>query len=194
MELFLVFFISYLVGSIPFGLIFAKLFADKDLRKTGSKNIGATNALRTGGIFIGIMTLLFDFAKGYFPVVMTTLFFDFNFNYYLFAGIACFIGHLYPVWLMFRGGKGVATFLGVLLAINMKIFFVTLLLMLAIALRTRFVSLASILGVSFSGLISYCYLDNAQAVTIIALAMLVIIRHQENIQKLLNNSENKLNF
>lgn len=192
MELALVILYSYLIGSIPFGVIITKLFTGKNIRKKGSKNIGATNALRTGGFFVGFMTFLFDFAKGYFPVIITINLFGFDHLYYLFSAIACFVGHIYPVWLKFKGGKGVATFLGVLLALSMKMFFVVFLLMLAVVAKTRYVSLASLIGVLAAGTIAFFEGDPNQALVILGMAIIVVLRHKDNIERLLKNRENKI--
>ncbi|MCL4161831.1 UNVERIFIED_CONTAM: hypothetical protein GTU68_038730 [Idotea baltica] len=150
--------------------------------------------MRTGGKFSGIMTLLFDFAKGYFPVLVTINFFGFDHNYYLISGLACFIGHLYPVWLKFKGGKGVATFLGILLALSMKLFFIVFLLMVAVIMRFRYVSVGSIFGAIIAALLSFFLCETPQTYLVVGLAILIVLKHTENIQKLLKKTENKLNF
>ena len=127
-EIFLVFIFSYLSGSIPFGLILTKLFLKKDIRKIGSKNIGTTNVLRTGNKFLAAATLMFDILKGYVPVVITVQYFS---GLIELSCLATFLGHIFPVWLKFKGGKGVATYLGIILALSFKfgiIFSVTWLL------------------------------------------------------------------
>ena len=106
---------SYLLGSIPFGLILTKVFLKKDIRKVGSGNIGTTNVLRTGKKSLAIATLTFDLLKGYISVYFTLLYFDSLASY---AALICFIGHIFPIWLKFKGGKGVATYLGVILALS----------------------------------------------------------------------------
>ena len=110
-EIFLVFLLSYISGSIPFGLILAKTFLNKDIRKTGSKNIGATNVLRTGNKSVAILTLLLDIFKGVVPILVTKIYFP---NLIYLSGLAAFLGHIFPVWLKFKGGKGVATYLGII--------------------------------------------------------------------------------
>ena len=117
-EIFLVFFFSYIVGSIPFGLILTKIFLKIDIRKIGSKNIGATNVLRTGNKSIAIFTLLLDIFKGSVPILITNYYFP---NLIYLSGLAAFLGHIYPVWLKFKGGKGVATYLGIILALSLKL-------------------------------------------------------------------------
>ena len=117
-EIFLVFLLSYISGSIPFGLILTNLFLNKDLRKIGSKNIGATNVLRTGNKYIAAFTLLFDIFKGVAPVLITNHYFS---NLIYLSGLAAFLGHIFPVWLKFKGGKGVATYLGIVFAFSLKL-------------------------------------------------------------------------
>ena len=116
-EIFLVFFFSYISGSIPFGLILGKFFLNKDIRKIGSKNIGATNVLRTGNKFVAAITLLLDIFKGLVPVVITNYYFP---NLIYLSGLTAFLGHIFPVWLKFKGGKGIATYLGIVFALSFK--------------------------------------------------------------------------
>ena len=114
-EIIIVFIISYLSGSIPYGLVLTKIFLNKDIRKIGSGNIGATNALRTGNKIIGICTLIFDILKAIIPLIFIKL----NFPEFIFvSALLIFLGHVFPVWLKFKGGKGVATYLGILFCIN----------------------------------------------------------------------------
>jgi glycerol-3-phosphate acyltransferase PlsY len=194
MELALIFLYSYLIGSIPFGLIFTKLFSGRDVRKSGSKNIGATNALRTGGKFSGVMTFLFDFAKGYFPVIITVNLFAFDNNYYLYSALFCFMGHLYPVWLKFRGGKGVATFFGILLALSMNLFFLSFLVALMVIAKFKYVSLGSIIGALSASMIAFFMCAPSEAFLVIGLSFIIILRHKENLEKLLKNTENRIKF
>ena len=115
MELFLIVFLSYLIGSIPFGFILTKYFLKKDIRDIGSGNIGATNALRTGNKLLGYGTLILDISKA----VLTLIIIKFNYSEYIFVSSLCiFIGHVFPIWLKFKGGKGVATYLGILFCID----------------------------------------------------------------------------
>ena len=112
---------SYLLGSIPFGLILTKIFLKKDIRTVGSGNIGTTNVLRTGNKFLAISTLALDLLKGYISVYITIFFFE---NLTSLSALICFIGHIFPIWLKFKGGKGVATYLGVILALSYKFFLI----------------------------------------------------------------------
>ena len=106
---------SYLLGSIPFGLVLTKIFLKKDIREIGSGNIGTTNVLRTGKKSLAVATLILDMMKGYFSIIITFTYFE---NLILYSALICFIGHILPVWLKFKGGKGVATYLGVILALS----------------------------------------------------------------------------
>ena len=115
MEIVLVVFFSYLSGSIPFGLILTKFFGGQDVRKIGSGNIGATNVLRTGNKYLAATTLILDILKGYVPVVITQQFFS---EYLHLSALMAFLGHIFPIWLKFKGGKGVATYLGILFALS----------------------------------------------------------------------------
>ena len=112
---------SYLLGSIPFGLVLTKIFLKKDIRKIGSGNIGTTNVLRTGKKSLAVATLVLDLLKGYFSIVITFTYFE---NLISYSSLICFIGHIFPVWLKFKGGKGVATYLGVILALSYKFFLI----------------------------------------------------------------------
>ena len=115
MEIIIVIFLSYICGSIPFGLILTKLFSNLDLRKVGSGNIGTTNVFRTGNKYLALLTLTLDVLKGYFPVIIAQKFFP---EYVHLSGLIAFLGHIFPIWLKFKGGKGVATYLGILFAIS----------------------------------------------------------------------------
>jgi glycerol-3-phosphate acyltransferase PlsY len=145
---------SYLMGSIPFGLILTKLFLNKDIREIGSGNIGATNALRTGNKLIGYSTLLLDIAKAIIPVIYV------KFNYpdliYI-ASLCAFLGHVFPIWLKFKGGKGVATYVGILFSINIILGLVFVTSWVFIFLLSRYSSLSSIVA---SILVPYLYSNN----------------------------------
>ena len=142
-EIFLVFLLSYISGSIPFGLLLTKFFLSKDIRKIGSKNIGATNVLRTGNKFIAGLTLLLDIFKGALPIIVINYYFP---NLIYLAGLAAFLGHIFPVWLKFTGGKGVATYLGIILALSLKLGLFFCLSWILIAFITKYSSLSSIIS------------------------------------------------
>ena len=141
---------SYLLGSIPFGLLLTKIFLKKDIRKIGSGNIGTTNVLRTGNKTLAIVTLVFDLLKGYVSVYVTLLYYE---SLIFYSALICFIGHIFPIWLKFKGGKGVATYLGLILAFSYKFFLIFGISWLILSLLFRFASLSSIL----SSLIIFLY-------------------------------------
>ena len=142
-EVLIVFILSYILGSIPFGLILTKIFIKKDIRKIGSKNIGATNVLRTGNKSIAILTLLLDILKGSAAVFITEVYFP---NLIFLSGLSAFLGHIFPIWLKFNGGKGVATYLGILLILSLKLGLIFCLSWVFIAFITKYSSLSSIIS------------------------------------------------
>ena len=180
---------SYLLGSVPFGLVLTKIFLKKDIRKMGSGNIGTTNVLRTGKKSLAITTLILDLLKGYFSVFITLLYFE-SLIYY--SALICFIGHIFPVWLKFKGGKGVATYLGVILALSYNFFFVFIISWLSLTLLFRFVSLSSIISCLIIFL--YAFFFGYYNFTLILFIFFVIIlyTHRENIVRLKNSKESKI--
>ena len=179
---------SYLIGSIPFGLILTKLFLNKDIREIGSGNIGATNALRTGNKLIGYSTLILDIAKAIIPVIYV------KFNYpdiiYI-ASLCAFLGHVFPIWLKFKGGKGVATYVGILFSINIILGLIFVASWAIIFLLFKYSSLSSITG-SLS--VPIYILITGQINDAIFFAMMFILiffTHRENIKRLKNKEENK---
>ena len=186
--LFLILFLSYLIGSIPFGFLLTKIFLKKDIRKIGSGNIGATNALRTGNKLIGYSTLALDISKA----VILLLIIKFNFSEYLFtSSIAVFLGHVFPIWLKFKGGKGVATYVGILFCINIYLVIVFIFSWLIIFILTKYSSLASMLSALFVPLTSYFLLGDNNYYFYIIFGLLILITHRENIKRLKNNTESK---
>ena len=179
---------SYLMGSIPFGLILTKLFLKKDIRDIGSGNIGATNVLRTGNKIIGYTTLILDILKAVTPVIYV----KFNFPDFLYIASLCsFLGHVFPIWLKFKGGKGVATYVGILFAINIYfglIFITTWLITFALS---KFSSLSS-LTASFSIPIYLLILTQFDQVFFFTIMfVLIFYTHRENIKRLKNKEETK---
>ena len=179
---------SYLMGSIPFGLILTKLFLNKDIREIGSGNIGATNALRTGNKLIGYSTLIFDIAKAIIPVIYV------KFNYpdliYI-ASLCAFLGHVFPIWLKFKGGKGVATYVGILFSINIILGLVFVASWVFIFLLSRYSSLSSIIA---SILVPIYILITGQindAIFFAIMFILIFFTHRENIKRLKNKEESK---
>ncbi|MBO0663754.1 glycerol-3-phosphate 1-O-acyltransferase PlsY [Jiella sp. MQZ9-1] len=181
---------GYLSGTIPFGLLLGYVFGLGDIRKIGSGNIGATNALRTGNKAMAALTLLGDVLKGTVPVALALAIL--GPVYAAVAGVAAFLGHLFPVWLGFKGGKGVATYLGVLLGIAPIGVVVFAIIWLSVAYLTRFSSLAALLATLIVP-IAYYVLDYHTAALLTAiLTVVVYIRHHANIRRLLSGSEPKI--
>ena len=184
-----VFVYSYLLGSIPFGLIITKIFLGKDIRKVGSGNIGTTNVLRTGKKSLAAATLLFDVLKGYFSILITYNYF--NDLIYL-SALICFIGHIFPIWLKFKGGKGVSTYLGVILGISLNLGIVFGVTWIVIALIFRYSSLSSILGSMSVWIYSISFANEMQSYFLFFLFVIIFFTHKENIIRLKNSKETKI--
>ncbi|WP_425354534.1 glycerol-3-phosphate 1-O-acyltransferase PlsY [Jiella sonneratiae] len=181
---------GYVCGSIPFGLVFGYLFGLGDIRKIGSGNIGATNALRTGNKVMAGLTLAGDILKGTVPVAVAL--FELGPFYAAVAGVGAFLGHVFPVWLRFRGGKGVATYLGILLGIAPLGVVVFAIAWLSIAYLTRYSSLAALVATLLVP-IAYFFLGYpAAALLTTILTVLVYLRHHANIRRLIGGTEPKI--
>ena len=180
---------SYFLGSIPFGLILTKTFLRKDIRNVGSGNIGTTNVLRTGNKFLAAATLILDIFKGYISVFITLLYYE---NLVTYSAFICFIGHVFPIWLKFKGGKGVATYLGVVLALSYKFFLIFGVSWIALSLLFRFSSLSSMV----SSLIVFVYVffstSNNYSLIFLIFFVIILYTHKENIVRLKNSKENKI--
>ncbi len=186
--LFLILFISYLIGSIPFGFLLTKIFLKIDIRNIGSGNIGATNALRTGNKLIGYSTLVLDISKA----VILLLIIKFNFSEYLLASsIVVFLGHVFPIWLKFKGGKGVATYVGILFCINIYLGVIFIIAWFVVFIISKYSSLASMIASLFIPLSSYFLFNDINYYFYIILFLLILITHRENIKRLKNNTESK---
>ena len=186
--LFLILFISYLIGSIPFGFLLTKIFLGKDIREIGSGNIGATNALRTGNKLIGYSTLILDIGKA----VILLLIIKFNFSEYLFtSSIAVFLGHVFPIWLKFKGGKGVATYVGILFCVNIYLAVIFIIVWFVVFIVSKYSSLASMVASLLVPISSYFFIDYINYYFYIILFLLILITHRENIKRLKNNTESK---
>jgi len=184
-----VFIYSYFLGSIPFGLIITKIFLGKDIRNIGSGNIGSTNVLRTGNKSLAAATLLFDVLKGYISIVIAFKYF--NELIYL-SALICFIGHIFPIWLKFKGGKGVATYLGIILGISFMLGIIFCIAWLLTAIIFRYSSLSSILG-SISVCIYSIFTHNEmQSYFLFIIFVIIIFTHKENIIRLKNSKESKI--
>ena len=188
MELFIIGIISYLMGSIPFGLILTKIFLKKDIREIGSGNIGATNALRTGNKFIGYSTLILDVLKAVVPVLYVKI--NFPDAVYI-SALFAFIGHVFPVWLKFKGGKGVATYVGILFSLNIIFGLVFGICWLIIFFISKYSSLASLIG-SLSIPVYIFILEGLENVFFyVIMFILIFFTHRENIKRLKNKEETK---
>ena len=179
---------SYLMGSIPFGLILTKVFLNKDIRDIGSGNIGATNALRTGNKLIGYSTLVLDIAKA----IISVIFVKINYPDLIYiASLSAFLGHVFPVWLKFKGGKGVATYVGILFSINFLLGIIFVSSWGIIFLMFRYSSLSSIFG-SISIPIYILITDQiSNAIFFSIMFVLIFFTHRENIKRLKNKEESK---
>ena len=178
---------SYLFGSIPFGYLFTKILLKKDIRNVGSGNIGATNVLRTGNKSLGYLTLILDIAKAVVPVI----FIKFNYPDLVYISALCaFLGHLFPIWLKFKGGKGVATFVGILISINIYYALVFGIVWTLTFLISRYSSLSSLFA-SISIPIYLLIINQSNIIFFIIMFVLIFYTHRENIKRLINKEETK---
>ena len=187
MEIIIVGIVSYLMGSIPFGFILTKIFLKKDIRDIGSGNIGATNALRTGNKSLGYGTLFLDVIKAVIPVIYVKL----NYPDYIFIASLCvFLGHVFPIWLKFKGGKGVATYVGILFSINLTIGFVFIGVWFFTFLISKYSSLSSLLG-SLSVPIYLFFFTSQNLIFFSIMFILIVYTHRANVKRLKNKEESK---
>ena len=188
MDIIIICLISYLMGSIPFGFILTKIFLKKDIREIGSGNIGATNALRTGNKILGYSTLVLDILKA----ITTVLFVKFNFPEFIYISSLCvFLGHVFPIWLKFHGGKGVATYVGILFVIDIYLGLLFTFVWFFIFIIAKFSSLSSLIG-SISIPIYFLFLSQFNDVLFFStMFVLIFFTHRENIKRLKNKEETK---
>ena len=188
MEYFTIGIISYLMGSIPFGLILTRVFLKKDIRDIGSGNIGATNALRTGNKLIGYTTLILDISKAIIPVIYVKI----NFPELIFiASLCAFLGHVFPIWLKFKGGKGVATYVGILFSINILLGTIFIISWIVIFILTKYSSMSSIIGAISIPLYFLLTGQSNNVIFFIIMFVLIFFTHRENIKRLKNKEESK---
>ena len=180
--------ISYLMGSIPFGFILTKIFLKKDIREIGSGNIGATNALRTGNKLIGYSTLLLDVMKAILPVLYVKIIHP---ELIYIASLCAFLGHVFPVWLKFKGGKGVATYVGILFTINILLGFIFCVSWLLIFLISKYSSLSSLIGSLTIPVYIFFNDQISNALFFGIMFVLIFYTHRENIKRLKNKEESK---
>ena len=207
MDVLIVILFSYLSGSIPFGLILTKIFGGQDIRNIGSGNIGATNVLRTGNKFLAALTLLLDILKGYIPVIIAQQYFP---GLIQLSCLLAFLGHVFPVWLKFKGGKGVATYLGILLALSIQLGLLFMFTWLTVSLIFKYSSVSSMFA-SFTVFVIYTMREIAEPIfktmsdqtfkthEIASLSLLlfiffilIIFTHKKNISNLKNKTEHKI--
>jgi glycerol-3-phosphate acyltransferase PlsY len=186
--------IAYLLGSIPFGYLLVRIFRKQDIRATGSGNIGATNVARSGAKGLGVATLLLDLAKAYMAVEVAKHLAPGQYDVAVMAAVAAVLGHMFPMWLRFRGGKGVASGLGVFLALTPLSAMCILGVFLLIVLLTRYVSLGSILASASLPFFAYFFVRPQSALTtagFVAIAVLIIAKHKDNMRRLLAGTEHR---
>ncbi|MHA1543973.1 MAG: glycerol-3-phosphate 1-O-acyltransferase PlsY [Alphaproteobacteria bacterium] len=181
--------LAYLLGSIPFGLLLSKRAGAGDVRKIGSGNIGATNVLRTGKKGLAVATLLLDIGKGTVAVLITAYF---NPDLAAMAGFAAFLGHVYPVWLNFKGGKGVATFVGVLFALGWMVGLATLIIWVLVAVIFKTSSLSSLTAAIAGPFLAYFLVSPQAAMWVFLMTFVIVLAHRENIKRILNGTEPKI--
>ena len=179
---------SYFLGSIPFGFLLTKIFLKKDIRDIGSGNIGATNALRTGNKFVGYATLVLDILKAVIPVIFVKLYFV---EYLYIASLCVFLGHVFPIWLKFKGGKGVATYIGILCCINIFLGISFGIVWLLTFFIFKYSSLSSLLGTLSIPIINFFIFNGDVIFFFIIMFVLIFYTHRENIKRLLNRTESK---
>ena len=188
MELILSIIISYLMGSIPFGLILTKIFLKKDIREIGSGNIGATNALRTGNKALGYSTLILDILKAILPVIYVKIFYE---DFLYVASLCAFLGHVFPIWLKFQGGKGVATYVGILFAINIYFGIIFTISWFVTFFISKYSSLSSLVGTASIPIYLLILSQFEQVIFFTIMFVLIFFTHRENIKRLKNKEETK---
>ena len=188
MEILLIAFVSYICGSVPFGLILVKIFTKNDIRNIGSGNIGATNVLRTGNKYLAVCTLLLDCLKGYFPVAVVNYFFP---DQLQISALMVFLGHVFPIWLKFKGGKGVATYVGILFCINLHVGIIFIISWLIIFLLFKYSSLASILSTLIIPFYTLFFNNFDHKYFYMIMFILIFYTHRENVKRLINKEESK---
>ena len=187
-ELFLIILISYLFGSIPFGLLLTKIFLKKDIREIGSGNIGATNVLRAGNKILGYSTLVLDILKAVLPILYIKFFMN---DYLYISALSIFIGHVFPIWLKFKGGKGVASYLGILCCLDIYTALIFGVVWISIFILFKFSSLSSLLASLTIPIFHFFYNSNSDYYFYFMMFILIFFTHRENIKRLRNNTESK---
>ena len=187
-ELFLIILVSYLFGSIPFGLLLTKIFLKKDIREIGSGNIGATNVLRAGNKILGYSTLVLDILKAVLPILYIKFFMN---DYLYISALSIFIGHVFPIWLKFKGGKGVASYLGILCCLDIFTALIFGVIWISVFILFKFSSLSSLLASLTIPIFQFFYNSNSDYYFYFMMFILIFFTHRENIKRLRNNTESK---
>ena len=189
-EVILIIYLSYLLGSIPSGVIFARLFSLGELNKIGSGNTGATNVLRTGNYWAAGLTLIIDFFKAYIAISICSII---NADLIILSATIILLGHIFPVWIEnLKGGKGYASFLGILFASNVILMFLICIIWLIIFLITRISSVSTLISANLSALYSLFFLDLKTSFILLTLNLILIFSHQDNIKRLIKGTESKI--
>ena len=187
-ELFLIILVSYLFGSIPFGLLLTKIFLKKDIREIGSGNIGATNVLRAGNKILGYSTLALDVLKAVLPILYIKFFMN---DYLYISALSIFIGHIFSIWLKFKGGKGVASYLGILCCLDILTALIFGVIWISVFVLFKFSSLSSLLASLTIPIFHFFYNSNSDYYFYFMMFILIFFTHRENIKRLRNNTESK---
>tara|TARA_B100001027_G_scaffold135453_1_gene93910 strand:- start:860 stop:1435 length:576 start_codon:yes stop_codon:yes gene_type:complete len=187
-EIVLVLLLSYFLGSIPSGVIFAKIFNLEDLRTIGSGNTGTTNVLRTGNYTAAALTLIFDFSKACLAIYLTILFND---DLIFISGLVILIGHIFPVWLRFKGGKGFASYLGIISMVNIYLFLLISLIWLIVFFYKKVSSLAALFS-CLSCILFSIIIFKSNVMLVIVLTIIIILTHRENIKRLIGGNETEI--
>ena len=182
---------SYILGSIPFGLVLTKIFLKKNIREIGSGNIGATNVLRTGKKSLAAATLLLDALKAYTSVIITLSFFS---DYIYFSALVCFLGHIFPIWLKFNGGKGIAVYLGILFAFSIYLGLIFMISWIIILYISKYSSLSSLVSSMVILLYSIALNNFNMSLFFFIIFIIIVYTHRENISRIRDKTENKTNF
>ena len=189
-ESLLIIYFSYLFGSIPSGVIFAKLFSLGELNKIGSGNTGATNVLRTGNYWAAGFTLLVDFSKAYVAISICNII---NEDLIILSTTVILLGHIFPIWTEnLKGGKGFAAFLGILLALNSMLMIFVCIIWLIIFVKRKISSVSTLVSANLSGFYSLIFLDLSTSFALLLLNLIIIFSHQENIKRLIKGTEDKI--
>ena len=187
-ELFSIILVSYLFGSIPFGLLLTKIFLKKDIREIGSGNIGATNVLRAGNKILGYSTLVLDILKAVLPILYIKFFMN---DYLYISALSIFIGHVFPIWLKFKGGKGVASYLGILFCLDIFTALIFGVVWISVFILFKFSSLSSLLASLTIPIFHFFYNSDSDYYFYFMMFILIFFTHRENIKRLRNNTESK---